>query len=87
MSDIFFNPWIGERYGTEKSFFSKKILIIGDSHYCEDHCGNCGNAENKTKCSSFTTNVVLDYLNNTNSATWHRTFTKFMNSFVPDKYI
>lgn len=35
MKNVKFKPWVGKDYhdGNE---FGKKILVIGESHYCED---------------------------------------------------
>lgn len=33
MSNVNFNPWVGEDYSTG-GIFSKKILVLGESHYC-----------------------------------------------------
>jgi hypothetical protein len=74
MKNVFFKPWIGEYYDTNKSVFSKKILIVGDSHYGEDN--------GIDTYDNFTTEVINDYLDPNHSASWKGTFTKFMNSFV-----
>lgn len=34
MSHINFKPWIGKNYA-KSGFFGKKILVLGDSHYCK----------------------------------------------------
>ena len=34
MQNVNFNPWKGNNY--EEGLFDKKILILGESHYCED---------------------------------------------------
>ena len=40
MDRPFFEPWIGENY-ENGGLFGKKILALGDSHYC-DSCEVCG---------------------------------------------
>lgn len=82
MNNVFFEPWIGKKYGTEQSVFAKKVLILGDSHYCEEECFTCGDKVNKPRCGNFTTEVVNDYLDHNHKASWKGTFSKFMNSFV-----
>lgn len=84
MKTVFFEPWIGNRYGKDNSVFDKKVLVIGDSHYCEESCSNCGSKEHKPRCGNFTTEVVNDYLDVNHSATWKSTFSKFMNSFADE---
>lgn len=85
MDKIFFKPWIGKSYGTNLSLFNKKILIVGDSHYCEDNCSDCGDKKHSARCSDFTEETISAYLGQTDSAAWTKTFTKFMNSLVIDK--
>ncbi|WP_274003622.1 hypothetical protein [Vibrio parahaemolyticus] len=84
MNNVFFKPWVGCDYGGDNSLFQHKILVLGDSHYCEEHCFQCGSQEKRELCSGFTTEVVNDYLNPDISARWKSTFTTFMNSFVAD---
>lgn len=84
MDKVFFKPWVGKFYGTNNSCFSKKILIVGDSHYCEEKCSDCGDKKHFIRCSDFTAEAISDYLNSADSADWKKTFTKFMNSFVSD---
>ena len=36
-NDFFFPPYVGNLYGKPNNFFNgKKILVIGNSHYCDD---------------------------------------------------
>ena len=51
-----FLPWVGEYYKSGDGFQGKKILILGDSHYCEtsanrNHICNERWVENGEKCS------------------------------------
>ena len=47
MKKVFFKPWVGENYdsgGISGGIFGKKILVVGESHYCtcelcKDKCG------------------------------------------------
>ncbi len=78
--NVFFEPWIGDNYGKENSEFNAKILVLGDSHYC-DSCKDCGDKEKKVGCINFTSRVVMDYLNPDFKATWKRTYSRFINSF------
>lgn len=78
-TNIFFDPWIGENYGTDQAHFNKKILILGNSHYCDD-CIDCGNRDLKPECTEFTKTVVKDYLDPSHVASWKKTFSTFINS-------
>ena len=78
-TNIFFDPWIGENYGTDKAMFSKKILVLGNSHYCGE-CDDCGKRDLHSKCADFTKNVINDYLNPSHVASWKKTFSTFINS-------
>lgn len=77
--NVFFDPWIGKNYGTELSIFRKKILILGNSHYCED-CEDCGNRELHPDCTDLTRRVIIDYLDPEHKAYWKSTFSTFINS-------
>ncbi len=37
----FFQPFIGKDY-PRGGIFRKRILVVGDSHYCEERCVGCG---------------------------------------------
>lgn len=78
MSKVFFKPWVGNKYGKSDSIFTKKILVLGDSHYIDEAGDIVVNGE---PCD-FTTDVMLDYLDPNLKGRWKSTFTKFMNSFV-----
>ena len=57
-NDFFFPPYVGDLYGKPDNFFNgKKVLVIGNSHYCdknfdeEKHCGfDCKNFIIEEKC-------------------------------------
>ena len=38
-------------------------MILGESHYCEKGCTDCGNARVYPECCAFTNSVVSDYKN------------------------
>lgn len=81
MEDVFFYPWIGENYW-DGGNFDKKILVIGNSHYCKyrDSCSNCGvdgNCFDYDECSEFTTDVVNTYLFHSHWEKWMNTYQKF----------
>ena len=66
MSKIVFQPFIGKNY-SNGGIFGKKILALGESHYCEDG----------EVCSDLTTKVVRNYLTASVSERWMNTFKKF----------
>lgn len=52
MDRPFFEPWIGENY-ENGGLYGKKILALGDSHYCES-CEVCGVAGGSRCMTDFT---------------------------------
>jgi hypothetical protein len=80
VSNVFFRPWVGNNYGKLDSTFTKKILVLGDSHYIDEADDVVVNGMSES--CDFTTGVMLDYLDPNIKGRWKSTFTKFMNSFV-----
>lgn len=79
----FFCPCKGEFYGTENSILSKKLLVVGASHYCRhfSECdANCGVRAKDEKCAGFTNDVIDTYLYVDESMGWKKTYTAFVNS-------
>ena len=79
----FFDPYKGEFYGTGKSILSKKMLVVGASHYCQDfyECGNnCGIIAKNQKCPDFTWSVFDTYFSSPERKRWMTTYTAFANS-------
>ena len=84
MKHVFFEPWVGKDYPTG-GLFHKKILIIGESHYCgsEDCNGKCGFRDfPEGGCEDFTYKTIKDYLSGNCTDRWTRTFKKFERSLV-----
>ena len=65
-----FLPWVGEYYKEVEGFQGKKILVLGDSHYCAKECSEngccypkCESAEEQNKkfstCFSMTNDLIL----------------------------
>lgn len=76
---IFFDPWVGSQYESG-GIFGKKIMVLGESHYCGEDCADCGVGRG---CESFTTKVMRDYLDQNNEREgWMSTFLKFERSLV-----
>lgn len=81
MKHVFFEPWIGKDYETG-GIFSKKILVLGESHYCGNpECnGKCGFRDfPEGGCEDFTHNTVIGYLNGAKGG-WTSTYLKFEKS-------
>lgn len=79
---IFFQPFVGRDYYSG-GIFGKRIMVLGESHYCEEGCRDCGSVASHGECTSFTNGVVDDYLNeNLARERWMNTFLKFERSLV-----
>ena len=77
----FFHPFVGKDY-LSGGIFNKRIMILGDSHYCAEDCKECG-VDFKCKCNDFTTDVVKAYLDQNNEREgWMSTYLKFERSLV-----
>ena len=86
-----FLPFVGDNYehgisfdeegnlvlGTEENP-GKKVLVLGESHYCDEGCCDCGNFRLHEECAEFTRNVINEYLDESKERqNWMRTFLKF----------
>lgn len=66
--------------------FGKRIMILGESHYCDESCADCGDCLLHRECMNFTQQVLDDYLNeNKERQNWMRTFLKFERSLVGEE--
>lgn len=84
-NNIFFQPFVGRHYA-DGGMFGKRILILGESHYCDEDCTDCGDCRLHRECMGFTQNVLADYLDETNERQdWMRTFVKFERSLVGEE--
>ena len=84
MKHVFFYPWVGKDYSTG-GIFPKKILIVGESHYCgnEDCNGKCGFRDfPEGGCENFTKDTIMKYLSGDCTDGWTRTFKKFERSLI-----
>ena len=81
MDSVFFEPWVGSEYNhSEERMFGKKILALGESHYCGTGCQDCAVGKG---CKNFTTDVVKSYLDpNVEREGWMNTYKKFERSLV-----
>ncbi|KFF15726.1 hypothetical protein [Chryseobacterium sp. JM1] len=68
----FYHPIVGSKYEN-----GIKLLILGESHYCNEGCDLCG-IKSGYDCSQFTIEVLkryVDYKNgNGNHESWMTTF-------------
>lgn len=77
----FFHPWVGPNY-LSGGIFGRRIMVLGDSHYCGEDCEMCGKALNNA-CNDFTLNVVKAYLDpEVEREGWMSTYLKFERSLV-----
>lgn len=61
-------------------------MILGESHYCDESCTDCGDCQLHRECMNFTQQVLDDYLNeNKERQNWMRTFLKFERSLVGEE--
>lgn len=80
-SKVHFCPWVGTDYKTG-GVFNKRIMVLGESHYCDD----CDDNEDYTKSSDFTSGIVNEYLDYRNGIAqyqkWMPTYERFERSLV-----
>ena len=83
--NIFFQPFIGKDYANG-GIFGKRIMILGESHYCDEECADCGDCRLRRECMGFTQHVLGDYLDEGKERqNWMRTFLKFERSLVGEE--
>ncbi|MHC5310528.1 hypothetical protein ACYSNM_10775 [Myroides sp. LJL116] len=72
MNKIKFTPWVGENY--QDGFQSKKVLVLGESHYCNDP---------SEAVSSITNDIIKDILDPLSAhEPYKNTYTKFAKSMI-----
>lgn len=80
--NVFFIPYKGSKY--EQGYKNKRILVLGESHYCADDDG-CTDIEKYPEWESLTNNVIQslkDYQQgNIKHIRWMNTFTQFAKAF------
>ena len=80
MTKINFKPWVGKNY--DKGINGKKVLVLGESHYCSPiekrNCmGKICTQQNVSNCANFTIKVVGDYVNHYSGEKYEQTFLCF----------
>lgn len=84
MEHVFFKPWIGKNYETG-GIFGKKILVLGESHYCTDaNCTQCG-IKYASECTDINTSEIIQWMLDGNTDKWTPTFKKFERSLVNEE--
>ena len=83
-SNVFFQPFVGKDYA-KGGIFGKRIMVLGESHYCEEGCKDCGFQSKHPECIALTNGVVKDYLEKEERQDWMRTFVKFERSLVGEE--
>lgn len=79
---IFFRPFVGSGYA-DGGMFGKRIMVLGESHYCDEGCADCGNCLRHRECMEFTKGVLGQYLDDSvERQRWMQTFLKFERSLV-----
>jgi len=65
MKSVVIQPWIGPKYFTE-GFNGKRILILGESHYCNgcEDDGPCGIIPDKKTIPDCLSNMTMDLIKN-----------------------
>ena len=91
MSYINFKPWVGKKY-EEGLFNGKKILVLGESHYCineRGEGGRCGQSCSKKLMDDICENQTVSVIGEIRDQDWRsRTFSNFERSVfgkVPNK--
>ncbi len=80
MKNVFFKPWVGKDYQSG-GIFNKKILVLGESHYCGG-CDKCGLKYNPEGCEDLTTTGMVEFYLSGAKDKWTPTFMKFERSLV-----
>ena len=79
---VLFRPFVGASYAGG-GLFGKRIMVLGESHYCDEGCADCGNCLRHRECMEFTSGVVEQYLDRgVERQRWMQTLLKFERSLV-----
>jgi hypothetical protein len=86
--NVFFTPWVGEYYFSQNG---KKILVLGESHYCEKlgngSCEGCeGTSEPDCELTNIAVQKFLDYKQGKAAhENWMNTFTRFTDILLGEQ--
>ena len=79
---LFFRPFVGSSYA-DGGLFGKRIMVLGESHYCDEGCADCGDCLRHREWMGFTNGVVKQYLDDrVERQRWMQTLLKFERSLV-----
>lgn len=82
LDSVFFLPRVGKDY-MGGGIFGKRIMILGESHYCAEKCPDCGAPCHRSECGNFTSDVMERYFDSEcEYESWMNTFRKFEHSLV-----
>jgi len=75
MGNVFFRPWVGKNYS--KGIFGKKVLVLGESHYC---------ASPSDATSEMTREIIRDLFSQSGEfEEYKNTYTKFAEALSGEK--
>ena len=79
---LFFRPFVGSSYA-DGGLFGKRIMVLGESHYCDEGCADCGDCLRHRECMEFTNGVVKQYLDDrVERQRWMQTLLKIGRAHV-----
>lgn len=82
MGNVFFQPFVGRDY-LSGGIFGRRVMALGESHYCGERCANCGVPGKAGDCVAFTSGVIERYLDpKAEREPWMNTYLKFERSLV-----
>lgn len=80
MNKFNIRPWVGKDYANG-GVFKKKVLILGESHYCfdaeEGNCPGCNATNMKAECHSQTEDVIEEFISDYRGDSYQQTFLAF----------
>lgn len=82
MENVFFLPFVGRDY-LSGGIFGRRVMVLGESHYCGERCASCGVPGKAGDCAAFTSGVIERYLDpKAEREPWMNTYLKFERSLV-----
>ncbi len=81
MGKVNFKPWVGVNYAN--GIGGKKILVLGESHYCKELaeggrcCPSCECCKMNEECHTFTIDVMQEFRDNYSGEPYQQTFLCF----------
>lgn len=87
MSHINFRPWVGKNYFSQ-GYKGKRILVLGESHYCYELCEGgkcyplCTKEKMKEGCFSQTEDVLDGFIHSYSGESYEQTFLCFERAIL-----